>query len=481
MNRRSRLLVWLLPLAVSLVVGVWPLHVGATSTRHGAAVPAHNDANTLTIVTCCGMPAGFTKASMSGTSSESAFYRYYHTLWAKRFPGLTIKEVDVSSYNDLVAKTILGVNAGNPPDIIATQGQLGLLVARHAVQNLDTFYQRAHIAPSLFVPALANWARIKGHWYAMPENSNPSMGEILYFPQLVKAAGWDPNNIPRTWAQLWTATRKVTRWDRSGALARIGLPVNAPSAIEINLFCGYFATYDTHSGRFHANLPCIKDYFRYEQRLLTFYGGVAKYTKFTSGDPGVFSCSKKAYYTAGKILFPIDAYWSGTQTDTCYGLPWKLAPPPTPHGTRAERRAVSTTAQQIEIPTGAKHAQLAWDFVKFTFWDHGNLQGPLTDGYAVAAQAGAWAHSLVTAEQRIREHNHYPGNPVAAAIPLVMQDAALGQVFLPTDVASPNYDTLMAQAWQQIEYGRASVDQALDRAQQLIDTQQRALHAQFGM
>ena len=36
-------------------------------------------------------------------------------------------------------------------------------------------------------------------------------------------------------------------------------------------------------------------------------------------------------------------------------------------------------------------------------------------------------------------------------------------------------------AWQNIEYGRASVDQALDRVQQLVDAKQKVLHAQSGM
>jgi hypothetical protein len=40
-----------------------------------------------------------------------------------------------------------------------------------------------------------------------------------------------------------------------------------------------------------------------------FYGGVAAYTKFISGDLSPWSCSAKAYIPTGKILFAIDAYW----------------------------------------------------------------------------------------------------------------------------------------------------------------------------
>ena len=126
-----------------------------------------------------------TPAAEYSTNTIFTYYHYYHDLWKKRFPNLTIKEIDVSSYPDLTTKVILGVNAGNPPDLIGTQGQLGALVARKAVQNLDAYYKLYNITPGMFLPALASWARMQGHWYAMPENSNPSQGELLTIPRLV--------------------------------------------------------------------------------------------------------------------------------------------------------------------------------------------------------------------------------------------------------------------------------------------------------
>ncbi len=312
----------------SVLLGLTVLVSLLTVPGRTAAAPSRGDSGTtLTILTCCGMPSGFTRASQSTSNTIFQFYHYYHALWAKRFPTLTIKEIDVSSYPDLTTKTILGVNAGNPPDLIATQGQLGQLVARKAVQNLDPYYKLASITPQMFLPGMASWARMQGHWYAMPENSNPSQGELLVVPSFVKAAGWGSAPLPRTWDELWTATQKVTRWDRHGDLVRIGLPVGAPSMIEQNLFCGSFAVYDPATTTFHVTSPCIKAYFRFEKRLLAFYGGVTRYTKFISGDPGVWSCSPKAYLATGRILFTIDAYWSGDQMDQCYAVLWALSPP----------------------------------------------------------------------------------------------------------------------------------------------------------
>jgi len=62
-----------------------------------------------------------------------------------------------------------------------------------------------------------------------------------------------------------------------------------------------------------------------------------------------------------------------------------------------------------------------------------------------------------------------------------MQDAALARSYGPNDVASDTYNQQLANAWQQIEYGRASVDQALDSAQRAIDAAQKRFYIQFGM
>jgi hypothetical protein len=473
MRRSVRLLSALVGLSLLASLAVLP---GRT-----AAAPARQDDNTLTIWTCCGMWGGFTKSTIAG--SGIPYVGYYKDLWNKRFPGLKINEVDLQTYSDMDAKTILAVNAGNAPDLIGTQGDLGLLVARKAVQNLDAYFKLDNLSASMFLPAMAAWSRIQGHWYAIPATSDPSTGEILYVPAFVKAAGWDPNKIPATWDQLWTATQKVTSWDSQGNLARIGVKVSGYSKDAINLYCGYFAIYNAKTGKFNANGPCVKDYFRYEMKLLNFYGGVAKYTKFISGDAGIWGgYTTKAYVPTGKVVFSFpDAYWSGQQMDAYWNLDWRLAPPATPHGLLSERKALRTTAWMVEIPTGAKHSKLAFDFAKFTFIDYGYVQGPTTNGYTVISQADKWAQVVINTAGQIRASHHYPGNPMAAAAKLTMLDSEIGEAYLPTDVAAPYYDQQMTRAWEQIEYGRASVDQALDQTQQLVDHQQKVLHAQYGM
>lgn len=466
-------------MSLLLGVGLLAALVGAPSPSNAA--PARDDANTLTIWDNSALWQGFTPASLTSTSSIAAYYRYYGALWKKRFPNLVIHEVVTKDMADLTAKLLLAVNAGNPPDLIGTTPDLGTLVARRAVQNLDGYYKRDNITASTFLPSMANFTRVNGHWYGMPAASNPSNGDILYIPAIVKAAGWDPNNIPNTWAGLWAATQKVTQFDAQHNLVRVGFPVLGSSVDAINEYCGDFVTFDSKTGKFHATLPCIKDYFRYEQRLLTYYGGIDKWTKFISGDTQVWSCSAKAYIPSGKIVFAFDAYWSGGQMDTCYPAEWKLAPAPTQHGTMAERKGVRTTAWMVNIPTGAKHALLAFEFAKFTLWDNGYIAGPTTNGYVVAKQADLWSRTLAKVEGQIRQGHHYRGNPMADAVKVVAAEAQVGQAATPNDVANTYFNQQLSRAWSQIAYGRATIDQALDQAQRLVDSKQQVLHAQAGM
>ncbi len=480
MHRSRRLLGLFLGLGALASLIALPGRTTAAPPRHIAATSSRDAGNTLTIMTNNLMAAGFTKASASSTNSVASYYRYYQALWNKRFPQLKIKEIQVQTMADETTKTILAVNAGNPPDLIGMDTEVGTLVARKALMNLDDFYRRDHLTSGYYLPAMLDYARVNGHYYGIPGASNPAIGDIIYVPQYVKAAGWGPNKIPRTWDELWTAVQKVTTRDSKGNLTRIGLTVDAPSDDEINLFCGAFATYDPKTTKFHANSPCIKDYFRYEKRLLDFYGGVAKYTKFFSGDPLVWSCSKKAYLPSGKEIFHIEAYWIGDQMDTCYPDQWAESWAPTPHGTLAEQRAVRTTAWEWGIPQGAKHAQLAFDFVKFTSGDYGYVAGPTTNGYTFANQGEQWAQTLIKTEGQIRASHHYAGNPIVDAAKITIKGAQLGRVLRVTDAAGPYYDQQLTRAWQSIEYGRASVDQALDQAQLLVDNKQRVLHAQAG-
>jgi maltose-binding protein MalE len=473
-SARSKLLTLAAFAAATVGMILFAAGASASSAHVGAAsgVSASKDDNTLTVWAATGTFTGLTKAALNSKSTAYSWYQYYHDVWDKKFPNLKINEVLIKR-EEQTTKVLLAVNAGNPPDLTISDTDLGLYVKRHAVENLDKYYAAAHITPDMFLPGELPQVRAEGHWYAIPASSNPMKDNILYIPKVVKAAGWDPNNVPKTWAGLWQATRKVTQW-KNGKLVRIGEPVLGfgTQGAELNLFCGRWAFYDTKTKKLIADSPCARAYFTYQKRLIDFYGGPTKYAAFSGADPSIWDCSPKAYIPTGKIVFPIDAWWSGTQMDNCYNVDWRLGAPPTPHGTLAEWRALSTPAWTMIIPRGAKNPQLAFDFAKTTFFDYGDRLGATTNGFVMKKQAKKWAAYVVKTQARLRMKNRYPGNPMAKAAPVVLQGARLGQASIPPHPFMRNFEDVMARAWDDIAYGKKSVADALQAAQKEVDQNQ---------
>lgn len=443
--------------------------IGATAAL-GAKAQTSAEPQELTVLTNPISIYGLTPKSLKSKNTIASWYRHYGALWRKRFPTMKINEIQTTGDQENVTKTILGVNRGDPPDLVGVHGQLPLLVARRAVENLDKYYEAAGIEPGDLLKPVADSLRFNGHWYGLPGGTNPTYGTLLSIPKFVRAAGI--KNDPVTWSALYAASKKAVKFDDKGNLVRVGLQVDLDNS-TLNLYCGKPTTYDVATNTFSANAPCIKAGFAYRKKLLDLYGGVEKYTKFVSGDPSVWTCSKKAYLPSGKILFMTDAYWSGGQMDTCYDVVWKIGPIPTHAGSLSDWRGLSPGAWVLAIPRGAKNAQLAFDFVKFTIFDHGDRLGPTTNGYSRQALAAGWAKGLVAYSATVRKKNSYPGNPMAAAMKPVMLGAKLGRVPLPTSPVATYYDEQMSLAWQKVAYGKATIDDALNEAQELIDRQMK--------
>jgi ABC-type glycerol-3-phosphate transport system substrate-binding protein len=473
-SARSTLLVTAALAVAAVATIMFAGGASASSARIGAAASEDlvSEDENLTVWAATGTFTGLTKAALKSKSTAYSWYYYYRDVWDKKFPNLKIKEVLIKR-SEMTTKVLLAVSAGNPPDLTISDTDLGLYAKRNAVENLDKYYAAARITPGMFLPGVLPQVRVDEHWYAIPASSNPMKDNILYIPKLVKAAGWDPNKVPKTWQGLWEATKKVTQW-QNGKLVRIGEPVLGfgTQGAELNLFCGRWEFYNTKTKKLVADSPCIRAYFAYQKRLIDFYGGPTKYAAFIGGDPSIWNCSPKAYIPTGKIVFPIDAWWSGTQMDNCFNVDWRLGAPPTPHGTVAEWRALSTPAWTMIIPRGAKNPQLAFDFAKTTFFDYGQRLGATTNGFVMKKQAKAWAAFVVKAQAKLRKKNGYPGNPMAKAAPIVLKGARLGKASIPPHPFMRNFEDVMARAWDAIAYGKKSIPDALKAAQKEVDQYQ---------
>lgn len=421
-------------------------------------------------------------AKAASQSPQSSFYPFYSKIWAKDFPKLTLNEIDVQNNDVVASKTILGVEASDPPDLVSVGYTLPELVSKGALMDLSPFFKEAGLTPKDFLAPMVRTTYINGQWYAMPSSSSPTEGDVLYIPKFDQAAGLNPKDMPKTWNALLAASKKVTRFGPGHVLERIGEPVAVPSGLQwgtipesgfdtfATSYCGYDAFYNQRTG-FHINAPCILNFLNYELDLVKLYGGWASYSRFMSGDPGPWSCSNSDYLATGKVLLDIeDAYWTGLQLSNCYNLQWSLSQYPTQHGRLSEVSAMNVTQWSLAIPKGVPSnlATAAFDLWLDTFYFHGALSGPSTNGYVSLSQASGWWSNIVKEQAATRKKHGFAGNPIASLVPMEKAEAAVADYGFPDSTILSSVYTAVANAWESVVYKHESIKQAFDSAQAVV-------------
>ncbi len=454
----------------------------ASSTRVAAAQPV-----TLSVYTCCGSLAGFGPTS----NGLADMYTIYGRLWARLFPGLTWHETAFADQATLESRLASAVQGGTTPDMVFVQGgDVGNLVLRRLVQPLDSYYARAGVTAGAFLPGMARWAHFGGHWWAIPAVSGPLGGQQIYLPHYMAALGYDNANL-RTFDDYYRMSQKAVRFDTAGNLTRIGYWPGANTwETTATLMCprghGLYNAADQPT----ATDPCNVAYLGYLKKLADLYGGYARLSAFLARDPDFLSGNRNAYLATGKALVTpsSDAYWNITPLDAnsfgvAGGLSYQLTPlPPTPHGTASEAAGYPSTMQEIIIPPGARHADLAFAVSKMMCWDYGYLLGRATSGSPLVKNQSLWLGELLSGERAVRALAGLQGNPISglAGVRMQPQLGLLSQAANPTNPVDPYYQQQLALATDRALRGQVSPLSALQSVQRLVLAQERLLQSRFG-
>jgi multiple sugar transport system substrate-binding protein len=169
-----------------LSVGVCAVAVAA-ATANGS--PAKSQATELTALIGSSGPAE-TNAVNVATSA-----------WTKK----TGIKVNVIVASDLGQQLAQGFASGNPPDIfylgndqVATYAKAGNLAPLEKLKNVKAFY-----------PSLRAAYTYKGHLYAAPKDFS-TLGLVISTASW-RSAGLTAKNYPKTWPQLSSVAKKLTR------------------------------------------------------------------------------------------------------------------------------------------------------------------------------------------------------------------------------------------------------------------------------
>ncbi len=183
------------------------------------------------LLAASGLFAGSTKEEVPGGPATLTFYHYAtqtHILYLnplkeafkKAYPEITLRTVEVVSggYEALSQKILLGLAAGDPPDI----GQVGFdqfrtMIDSGSVVQLDSFMAKdPSFKKSNLYPAMLKLGQADGKNYMIPIGvSTPSM---LVNVDLFKSVGLDVENLPKSWDEVRKASEKLKAAGKMGVL-----------------------------------------------------------------------------------------------------------------------------------------------------------------------------------------------------------------------------------------------------------------------
>lgn len=401
-----------------------------------------------------------------GALADTLFEHAIGDAFMKSHPGIKLEWQFVPG-NEIDSKTILGVNSGNPPNIVVVYQDVALLAQKGVLTPLSNWFQKSHIKPGAFVKASWQTVQVNGQPYAFPAASTP--GYVLWYnPAAMRAAGLNPNDPPRTWAQLLADSKKAVKFGPGGKLERVGLEF---ADINYENFNGLFTggqTFWKQTSQGWApdpTNPANVGMLNYLKQLADLYGGYAKYSKFIASDQtwnGPID-----YLAQGKALFRIGGYWdypglAQYSPKFKYGVTYA----PTQNGLLSQQINHPVTQWAVAFPKGQNNAalQAAWQFAVWAFDTHSYMLGPTTNGSAILDQQKQWIQytikNMTPTQKWDAKYLHFATDVLPYA-----------KDYWPSLPITSYYQAQLTNAADQVLYGKQTAQQALQTVQKNVQTQ----------
>lgn len=257
-------------------------------------------------------------------------------------------------------KLMLAIAGGEPPDVMTQWAPtVGTWAADGLLQPLEELLSAEdhRVLREDAYPVALKAAQCHGHLYGIPIGMN---NFACYFrPDLLRAAGLDPDRFPESLEELVEWGRKLDRFDAKGRLERVGfLPTRL--AIFAPLFGGGFTeradggiTIDTEGNR--RALAFIGDVYRHYgyERMIQFRASL-----------NTGSLAVEWPFVSGLYPISVDGQWRVEQlANYAPEVEYRTAPLPPPKGGRVQ--AGFATINLAFIPVGSKQPRGAIAFMRY--------------------------------------------------------------------------------------------------------------------
>ncbi len=320
-----------------------------------------------TVLTSCGDDSNKSSGNEGEFMPENldvtvwgAFGEDYWEAWQRDYPQINI---DYSTSSDSSLATLAAaIAANNQPDMFytnnATKAPLGEAVAKGLVQPLDEYFDRD---PGYKKSDLPSWyadfvtfpdAEGNNHIYGV--YTDVSVACLVWNKELFEKEGLDPEQPPKTWSEMQTMAKKLTKTDASGVVTQAGF-------LDYHHWYQHWRlTYgDSYQDRFTGEVNVTNDNGKFASVLnflLSFpasFGGADKVSENTSWENGnvAMGISDIGYAQKMGNGFKIGIAPMPYNDDPQYGL--------------TEGAIPGYAWQWYGIPTGAKNPDGGWLFCRW--------------------------------------------------------------------------------------------------------------------
>ena len=150
----------------------------------------------------------------------------YAEAFHKAHPDITIKPVYTGSYQDSIVKAMTAAKSGNAPDAaVLLSTDMFTLIDNELIEPVDTIATKDSDKAWIksFYPAFMENSQAGGHTWGIPFQRSTI---VQYWNKdAFKAAGLDPEKAPKTWDEMVSFGKKLTKKDASGRVTQWGVEI----------------------------------------------------------------------------------------------------------------------------------------------------------------------------------------------------------------------------------------------------------------
>ena len=382
-------------------------------------------------------------------------------------------EVRLLSINPIDVKLLLAASAGNPPDIAGLWSHsIPDFSEKGALTPLDEAMAGAHLGADHYVPVFWDICRHKGFTWGLP--TTPGCMALFYNKKLFREAGLDPDRPPRTFAELESMSRRLTRVEltRDGRRVRIGFDELTPAELKSRQYslvqvghmpadAGMYVSawgiwfgakfYDGER-RIMANDPGMLAAYHWLRDIVETYG-VDNLREF--GASFGQSQTSQSPFLAGQAGMVLQGPWLKNFIEKYSpDIEWGVAPCPAAPGVSDGAPVTYVESDIVVIPRGAKHPHEAFEFIAYL-------------------QRQEVAEKLATLQRKfttLREvsSTFVSGHPNPAIKTFIELARSPGARFVPRLPNWREYDIEMSIAAMRVRYLLMTPEQALAEVQERV-------------